>query len=267
METKRQRKQKTGIRGGSCGIVAGIRKTKEVRSGSGRTDKEIIVAESPENPGSQGSPNQPYSSPAPPPFQPVSSGFQPVTGTSTATGGPAQPGAAPAKSGGSSALKIVLIIVAVFVVLVMMVVGVIGYGVYRVRKAIHVNQANGAMSVDALGVKMNADAGMKFTADELGTDPYPGAETAKSGNMRMNMAGNSVVSAAFLTSDSKEKVVEFYKDKLGSEATSMDFGANAILSLKKGEHEMVQVTISQEANQFDGKTQIHISHTTSSQAK
>jgi hypothetical protein len=36
------------------------------------------------------------------------------------------------------------------------------------------------------------------------------------------------------------------------------------LSLKKNEHETVQVTISQEANQFDGKTQIHISHTTSS---
>jgi hypothetical protein len=73
-----------------------------------------------------------------------------------------------------------------------------------------------------------------------------------------------VVTATFLTSDAKEKVVDFYKDKLGSEASTMDFGANAILSLKKNEHETVQVTISQEANQFDGKTQIHISHTTSS---
>jgi hypothetical protein len=264
METKGQRKQKTGISGGSCGIVAGIRKTKEVRSGSGRTDKEIIVAESPENPGSQGSPNQPYSSPPPPPFQPVSSGFQPVAGTTQANGMPAQPVAPPAKSGGSNALKIILIIVAVLVVMVMLVVGVIGYGVWRVAHAVRMNRSTGETTITTPGGSISADSSVKFTSGELGTDIYPGAEPAKSGNLRMNMAGNSVVSAAFLTSDSKEKVVAFYKDKLGSEATSMDFGSNAILSLKKGEHEVVQVTISQEANQADGKTQIHISHTTSS---
>ena len=219
------------------------------------------MAELPQNPGSQGSPE-------PPPFQPVASQYQPVAAPSQGYAAPPPPPAAPpAKSGGSSALKIILIILGVIVVLVMLVVGVIGYGIWRVAHAVHVNNSTGAMSINTPGGTISANSDMKFTTDELGTDIYPGAQTSKSGNMRMSIAGTSVVSATFLTSDAKEKVVDFYKSKLGSNASSMDFGANAILSLKKGEQEMVQVTISQEANQSDGKTQIHISHTTSSQAK
>jgi len=222
------------------------------------------VAELPENPGTEGSPQPPSGAPAPPPFQPVASSYQPVTTPSQATGVPPPP--APAKSGGSSALKIILIILAVLVLLMVLVAGVIGYGIYRVKKAFHTDSKTGETTITTPGGSISANSSMKFTSDELGTDVYPGAVPAKSGNMRMNLAGNSVVSAAFLTSDSKDLVVAFYKDKLGSEATSMDFGANSILSLKKGANEVVQVTISQEANQAGGETQIHISHTTSSQA-
>jgi hypothetical protein len=167
----------------------------------------------------------------------------------------------PPKSGVSSAVKIVLIIVGVFVFLGVMVVAVIGYGVYRVKKAIHLNSSTGAATLSVPGMSMNADPGMKFTSSELGTEIYPGAETGKSGNMRMNIAGSSVVAATFLTSDPKEKVVDFYKDKLGGEATSMDFGQSALLTLKKNDHDQLTVTISQEANQANGMTQIHIQHT------
>jgi hypothetical protein len=216
------------------------------------------VADSPQNPGSQGPP-------APPPFQPVASQYQPVAPV-PGYGAP-PPAPKPAKSGGSSAVKIILIIVGIFVFLGVMVVAVIGYGVYKVRKAIHVDNSTGAATLSVPGMQMNADPGMKFTASELGTDIYPGATTGKSGNMRMNIAGNSVVAATFLTSDSKEKVVDFYKDKLGSEATSMDFGPSALLTLKKNDHDQLTVTISQESNQSNGMTQIHIQHTTTSQAK
>jgi hypothetical protein len=85
--------------------------------------------------------------------------------------------------------------------------------------------------------------------------------------MRMSMPSGSVVSASYLTSDSKEQVVNFYKSKLGDQATSMDMGASAILSLKKSAHEQVTVTIAQESGQSEGKTQIHIMHTTDNQAK
>ena len=220
--------------------------------------KETIVADSPQNPGSQGPP-------APPPFQPVASQYQPVAPVPVYGAPPPAP--MPAKSGGSSALKIVLIIVGIFVFLGVLVVGVIGYGVYRVKKAIHLNNETGAASLSVPGMSMNADPAMKFTSTELGTDIYPGAEPKKSGSMRMSIAGSSVVSAAFLTSDPADKVVAFYKDKLGSNATSMEFGGTSILTSKLSDREQVSVTIVQNANQQDGKTQIQIQHTTAAQAK
>lgn len=210
------------------------------------------MAELPENPENQGAP-------APPPFQPVAGQYQPVAAPYAAA---PQPVALQPKSGGSSALKIILIIVGVFVFLIVMVVAVIGYGVYKVRKAMHVNSATGAMTVNTPGFAMNADSGIKFTADELGTDLYPGAEPSKSGNLRMNIAGSSIISATFLTSDPKEKVVDFYKGRLGSDATSMDFGGSAILTEKKSEQDQITVTIAQQSGQSEGKTQIHIQHTT-----
>jgi hypothetical protein len=164
-------------------------------------------------------------------------------------------------------MKIILIILGIIAFLVLLVVCLLAYACHKVKQSFHVDSKTGETSMSVPGMSVNADAGMKFTSSELGIDIYPGAVPGKSGNMRMNIAGNSVVSATFLTSDAKEKVVDFYKGKLGSEASTMDFGSNAILSLKKGDHENVQITISQEANQFDGKTQIHISHTKDSQAK
>lgn len=219
------------------------------------------MAELPGNPGSQGSSG-------PPPFQPVAGQYQPVPAPSQGYAAPPPPPAAPpAKSGGSGVLKIILIVLGVIVVMVMLVIGVVGYIGWRVAHAIHVNNSNGSMSINTPGGAISANSGEKFTADELGTDIYPGAQPSKSGSLRMSLPTGSVVSATFLTSDSKDQVVAFYKGKLGSQATTMDFASNAIISLKKSEHDMLTLTISQEANQADGKTQIHIQHTTDNQAK
>lgn len=211
------------------------------------------MAELPENPGSEGSPNQPYTSPAPPPFQPVGTPTQ-------ATGAPSQPLAAQPKAGGSSALKIILIIVAVFVVLIMMVVGVIGYGVWRVSRAVHVNRSTGETTINTPGGTFSSNPSQKFTADELGTDIYPGAQTAK-GGLRMTLPTGPVVSANFLTSDSKDQVVAFYKERFGGQAMAMDTDDGAILTVNKSKQDSVMVTITQKPSQADGKTQIHIMHT------
>jgi hypothetical protein len=185
--------------------------------------------------------------------------FTPVQAPSQTFASAPLPAAPPMQKGGSSALKIILIILGVFVFLVVLVIAVIGYGVYKVKQSIHVNKDTGAISSSIPGLAMNSDPGMKFTSTELGTDIYPGAEASKSGNLRMNIGGSAVVSATFLTSDSKDKVVDFYKDKLGANSTSMDFGGSAILSEKKSDQDQVSVTISAES---EGKTQIHIQHTT-----
>lgn len=172
----------------------------------------------------------------------------------------------PAPPPTSNALKIILIVVAVFVVLAILVVGAIGYIGWRVSRSIHVNPTTGETTITTPGGTMSANTSEKFTASDLGTDIYPGAQPAK-GGMRMTLPTGLVVAANFLTSDPQDQVVAFYKSKLGSQATSMEFGGNAIVTLKKGNQEQVTVTIAQQANQFDGKTQIHIMHTTNNQAK
>jgi hypothetical protein len=183
-----------------------------------------------------------------------------VTTPSQATGVPPPPAAAQPKSGGSSALKIILIIVAVLVVLVMMVVGVIGYGVWRVAHAVHVNRTTGETTINTPGGTFSAGSSEKFTADELGTDIYPGAQPSK-GGLRMTLPTGPVVAANFLTSDSKDQVVSFYKEKFGSQAMTMDTDDGAILTVNKSKQDSVMLTITQKPSQFDGKTQIHIMHT------
>lgn len=217
------------------------------------------MAELPENQGIGSSPVPQPGAPSTPPFQPVAQ-VQPYAVAP-------QPAVVPAKSGGSSALKIILIILGIFAFFFLLLVAVLMYGCYKVKKAIHVNSSTGQTSLSVPGMSMNADSGMKFTSSELGTDIYPGAEPKKSGNMRMNIGGTSMVTASFLTSDSADKVVAFYKDKLGSNATSMEFGGTAIVTSKRSEQEQVTVTISQQANQSGGKTQIQIQHATTTQNK
>jgi hypothetical protein len=233
-----------------------------VRPGSGRTSKETIMAETPVNPGNQVSPEPQTAAPAAT-YQPVAPAFQPVAAP-TQTFGSTQQTVAPVKQGGSGALKIILIILGVFVVLIMLVVGVVGYGVWKVAHSVRVNSSNGAVSLNGSGLSMNSAPGMTFTAEELGTEIYPGATPAKNGNMRMSIAGNSVVTAVFVTSDPTAKVVDFYKGKLGSDATSMDFGGTALLTVKKGDKEQVTVTVTQQGNQSGG-TRIQIQHTTATQ--
>jgi hypothetical protein len=206
------------------------------------------VTESPDNPPS-GAPQAPA--------------FQPVTSTYQAPGAPVQPVVAP-PPGKSNTLKIVLILLGVFAVLVVIAVSAIGYTAWRVSRAIHLDK-NGGMSVTTKNGTISSNPTDKFTAADLGVDPYPGAEVAK-GGMRMTLPTGPVVAANFLTSDSKDKVIAFYKDKLGSGTTTMDVGTGAILQRTKGDQDAVTVTILQKDNQNDGKTQIHIMHTTNNMA-
>jgi len=141
----------------------------------------------------------------------------------------------------------------------------LAYACHKVKQSFHTDSKTGETTMSIPGMSVNSEPGSSFTASDLGVDIYPGADPKKSGNLRMNIAGNSVVTASFLTSDSSDKVIAYYKDKLGSDATSMEFGGTAILSAKKSDHEQVQVTVVQQANQNDGKTQITIQHTTTTQ--
>jgi hypothetical protein len=220
---------------------------------------ESIMVENPENPGPESLPGAGYSAPVPPPFQPVTPAFQPVAAAYQPSPGTPPPAATPNQSG-SSALKIILIVVGVLVVLVMLVVGVIGYGVWRVSRAVHLNRATGETTITTPNGTFSSNSSQKFTADDLGTDIYPGATPAR-GGMRLTLPTGPMVSATFTTPDSKEKVIAFYKNRFGSQATTMDTDDGAILTVNKSKQDTVMMTITQKPGQADGNTRIRIVHT------
>jgi hypothetical protein len=179
---------------------------------------------------------------------------------------PSQPLAAPAKSGGS-ALKIVLIIVAVIVGLGILGVGAITYVVYRAAHAFHVTGTgdNAHVTMNVPGVNISANTGDNFSASDLGTDIYPGA-TAGKGGMRMSLPSGSMVTAVFVTPDSKDQVVSFYKSKFGSDVSVFDEANGAMITAQKSKQESVMVTVNANKSEYDGKTQITIVHTISTKA-
>jgi hypothetical protein len=170
-----------------------------------------------------------------------------------------QPTAAPANSG-SSAVKIVLIIVAIVVGLGILSLGALAFTAWRIARTVHVSGPNGQLTVSTPGGTMTASPSQTFSASELGTDIYPGAQSTR-GGMKMDMPTGSWVTGVFLTSDSKDQVVAFYKDKFGSEATVFDTAGSAVISLKKGQEEAVVVTITANSSQDNGKTRVSIMHT------
>ena len=196
----------------------------------------------------------------------------------------AQPTIAPAKSGGC--LKIVLIVVAILVVLGLLAMAGVGYVAWRVKKAIHVetgangqmtmqtpdgkvnlnvNGSNGQMTVQTPGGKVDLNSTETYTAAELGTDIYPGAQSIK-GGMRMESPTGSMVTGVFVTSDSKDQVVAFYKNKFGSGASTFDTNDGAVLTLPIGDKESVMVTITGKPSENEGKTKIVIVHTKDNKA-
>jgi hypothetical protein len=175
---------------------------------------------------------------------------------------PAQPAAAPAKSG-SSALKIVLIILAVFVGLGILGAGAFGFLAWRISHAFHVSGPNGQVTLNTPGGTVTANTTEKYAASDLGTEIYPGAQSGK-GGMRMTLPTGSMVSAVYVTGDSKAQVLNFYKSRFGSDASVFDSQEGTVLTVNKGQQESVVLTITTNPSEYDGKTQIHIVHTTSS---
>ncbi len=148
----------------------------------------------------------------------------------------------PAKKG-PSALKIVLIIVGIFVGLALIGVALLSYGVYKVAKSSNIS--------------INTQ---QVTQADLGVALYPGAEDKA--NVHMTIAGKNMLTATFLTSDSKAQVIAFYQSSLGPNAQAQPNSNGESFILDKGAGESVIVTVSQSPSLQGGKTQIVIIHAT-----
>jgi len=73
----------------------------------------------------------------------------------------------------------------------------------------------------------------------------------------MTIAGKTMVTASFLTPDSPDKVIAFYKDKAGPNAQTMTTGAGGMITMQNGANS-VTVTVNQSASENNGETQITI---------
>jgi hypothetical protein len=202
-----------------------------------------------------------------PAASPAASGF-----ASPAAGPPAVPVAipvqavAPQPKSGSSTLKVVLIIVAVFVGLGFLGMCAIGFIAWRAAHAIRVAANGEKLSLSTPGGTFSANGDESFSASDLGTDIYPGA-TAGKGSMRMTLPTGTMVSGVYVTSDSKDQVAAFYKSRFGTQnVTSFDSADGSVITYAKSQQESVVVTINSSPSEYDGKTQIHIVHTTSTKS-
>jgi|SRR5579862_4705533 len=170
---------------------------------------------------------------------------------------------APPPSGGNTAVKVILIIVAIFVGIGILGAGLFGFAVWRVARSVH-HGRHGELALSMPNGTITANPSTSFTAEELGTDIYPGAETT-TGGMKMSLPSGSMVTGVFLSSDNKDAVRDFYKSKLGSGASVYDSDTGCMISLNKNPKDHLMVTVSAKPSENEGKTKIVIVHTTRSQ--
>ncbi len=177
-----------------------------------------------------------------------------MTGATAAAAADAAAPAPPPQKKGTSVLKIILMIVGVFFLLGVTVVGVVIYGAYRVAESVEQGVKEGRIETPMGTVETNKDPA--DAAKEIGVEIYPGATPAKEGSSSVNFGGVSATTVVLETSDSPQKVFEFYKAEFpNASMTTSEGDQHTIMSTEKDE--FVTVVIAPEG----GKTRITIART------
>lgn len=160
---------------------------------------------------------------------------------------------APANKGGSSALKVILIVVAIIVsigIIGVVTVGIVGY---RIAKSTRVSQQGDHVKVDTPFGSVETSKDPDLAAKDLGIDVYPGAEVQKNGASSATFGNIRTVTAVFESNDAPDKVCTFYKSKLpAAQVTTADQNRCTIVSNDRKN----MVTINIEANGDNSKIQI-----------
>ena len=133
---------------------------------------------------------------------------------------PAVPAPAPTPTGGSSALKVILIVVAIIVAFGILGIATVGIIGYRIARSSHVNQNGDHVKVDTPFGSVETSKDPDQAAKDLGIDLYPGAQVQRNGASSAAFGGIRTVSAIFETPDAPDKVCSFYKPKFPSAMVS-----------------------------------------------
>ena len=185
------------------------------------------------------------------------------------TPAPAAPAAAaPAASSGSPIVKIVLIVVAVLIFLGLLSIGSCVYLVYRTKQRVSQfeKQVRATFPTPTGTREVRTQPAAPAAAPsqqaapviDMGVPVYPGA-TATEGGGQVSMGVGGLKVQQYTTSDSVDKVVAFYKEKLGSTAMVTQSGEQALVQVV-GSNGVINVAIASDSG--SGKTKITINSIT-----
>ena len=172
---------------------------------------------------------QPPAAVTPAPPTTPSPGVAPVA---AAPAGAAPVAAAP--KSGSPVLKIILAVLAVLIFFSLLGVGGCVYFIYRAKQKVNEfkKEAHITFPTEAGTREVRAEPGAKPTTEAVNMDVpiYPGATPTEAGG-DMSMGAGVVKVQQYVTDDAVDKVVSFYKDKLGSSLTVQQSEGKAVLQL------------------------------------
>jgi hypothetical protein len=159
-----------------------------------------------------------------------------------------------------SATKIILIVVGVFVALGIIAVCVIGAGVWYIAKSAH-KDANGQISMNLPFGSIHTLAPDQVKESDFGVPFYPGSRCLT--GTRTDTTSFTQLTATFLTEDSSDKVIAFYKDKAGPGAhtTTLPFGGTQV-TIPAQAGASIGVLIMQSKSTTAGETRIQIVRST-----
>jgi len=126
----------------------------------------------------------------------------------------------------SSALKVILIVVGVIVVIGILGLSTIAFVGWRIAHNSHIRQNGDNVKVETPFGSVESNNDPDQASRMIGVELYPGSRALKNGASTANFGGVHTSSASFETSDSVEKVADFYKAKF----------PNAMVSTSQSNH-------------------------------
>jgi hypothetical protein len=180
----------------------------------------------------------------------------PVASAAAPAGSPAA-GAPPIKAQSSSALKIILIILAIIIGLGILSAGTMAFFIHRAISRTHIRERDGNVKMETPFGDLETTSDPAEAARNLGVDVYPGASVVQGGAANMTIGGMHTAAADFETSDPADRVASFYKARFSNASVmSAEEGRYSIVAGDKGN--MTTITIEPR----EGKTRIHIAKVT-----
>lgn len=171
----------------------------------------------------------------------------------------------PAAPKGSPILKIVLIVLGILLLFGLLTGGACVYMLYRTKQRItqfekqvqksYPTARAGQPAPEQPPTATSGPATPAASAIDLGIPVYPGA-IATQGQGELSMGGGGVKVQQYTTTDSFDKVVAFYKDKLGPTAAVNQSGGSAVVQVV-GAQGVTDVTVTSDS--ATGKTTFTIS--------